>query len=642
MVGLLFVPMLILAVAGCRETASTAPEGETLSPSARLETVQMLLEDLKAPRHPADGGGLAWFDPVPGLFTAGARGRFSIVYEAGPEGIAEGGAVYFMPSPFWGWSPPQTRNSEALGFCRVSTEAEGIDLEVEGGGGQLLVATVGGRSLRLGERLLIEYGAGPAGAVVDRFAEHDSRLWVAVDGDGDGVRKVLIDSPGVDIVAGPPARLHLALPGVVRPGETVGLTIAVLDAMGNAGPLFEGEVMLESDVVLADLPTVVPLRVEDLGRTRVEFTAPEAGVVRIKARVGEALTAESNPMRVATDGPRVLWADLHGHSGLSDGTGTPEDYFSYARDIAGLDIAALTDHDHWGVDFLDTSPKMWAAIGEQVEAFNEPGRFVTLLGYEWTSWLHGHRHVLYFEDGGKVFSSIDPRYDTPPELWQALRGQKALTIAHHTAGGPIATNWDYEPDPVLEPVTEVASVHGSSEAEDSPQVIYSPVRGNFARDALERGYSLGFVGSGDSHDGHPGLAHLASGTGGVAGIMAEDLTRESILKAVRTRRVFATNGPRILIQMAVNGRPMGSTVELDPDGATVFIGVSGTSPIERVDLVRSGAVVLSIPGEGQQDLSLTLQIQDVGDGEFLYVRVVQVDGGMAWSSPVFLRKSLYE
>lgn len=638
MAGFLFVPALIMAVAGCRETPPTAlPEVEGFSPTARVETVQMLLEDFDATRHPADGGGRAWLDPVTGPVTAGGRGRFFIRFETGAGGIAEGGAVYFMPSPFWGWSPPQTRDPEGPGFCRVSTEAEGVELRVEGAGGQLLVATVGGRPLRPGERLLVEYGAGPAGAVVDRFAEHDARLWIAVDGDGDGVRKVLPDSPGVDIVAGAAVRLHLALPGVVRPGETVGLTIAVLDVLGNAGPPFEGEVMLETDVPLVGLPPAVLLRAEDLGRARVEFMAPEVGVVRIRGRVGEIFSAESNPMRVATDGPRVFWADLHGHSGLSDGTGTPADYFSYARDVAGLDVAALTDHDHWGVVFLDQSEELWANIREQVEVFDEPGRFVTFLGYEWTSWLHGHRHVLFLDDRGEVLSSIDPRYDTPPELWNALRWRRALTIAHHTAGGPIATNWDYEPDEMLEPVTEVASVHGSSEAEDSPQVIYSPVLGNFARDALGRGYRMGFLGSGDSHDGHPGLAHLASGTGGLAGIMAENLTRGSVFDAIRRRRVFATNGPRILLRMAVDGRPMGSTVELSSGDATVFIGVSGTAPIERVELVRGGAVVASSPGQGGLEAQLTVRLEGLGDGEFVYARVLQVDGGAAWSSPVFFQ-----
>ncbi|MGH9337934.1 MAG: DUF3604 domain-containing protein, partial [Vicinamibacteria bacterium] len=94
--------------------------------------------------------------------------------------------------------------------------------------------------------------------------------------------------------------------------------------------------------------------------------------------------------------PRILWGDLHGHSQLSDGTGTPEDFFLYARDVAALDVVALTDHDHWGMVFLDANPGLWKTIEETARRFDEPGRFVALLGYEWTSWIHGHRHVLYF------------------------------------------------------------------------------------------------------------------------------------------------------------------------------------------------------------------------------------------------------
>ena len=129
-----------------------------------------------------------------------------------------------------------------------------------------------------------------------------------------------------------------------------------------------------------------------------------------------------------------------------------------------------------------------------------------------------------------------------------------MTFAHHSAGGPIATNWAYPPDPVLEPLTEVVSVHGSSEAADSPDLIYSPVPGNFVRDVLDRGFELGFVGSGDSHDGHPGLSQIASGTGGLAAILSEDLTREGVLEALRARRTYATNGPRILLHASLGPR----------------------------------------------------------------------------------------
>ena len=93
---------------------------------------------------------------------------------------------------------------------------------------------------------------------------------------------------------------------------------------------------------------------------------------------------------------------------------------------------------------------------------------MTLLGYEWTSWIYGHRHVLHFDDTAVIRSSSDERFDSPPELWAALRGAPVLTFAHHSAGAPVAMDWRIAPDPVLEPLTEIVSVHGSSESFDSP------------------------------------------------------------------------------------------------------------------------------------------------------------------------------
>ena len=79
------------------------------------------------------------------------------------------------------------------------------------------------------------------------------------------------------------------------------------------------------------------------------------------------------------------------------------------------------------------------------------------------------------------------RPQTPTQLWDQLRGKQAITLAHHSAGGPVATDWSFAPDPVLEPLTEIASAHGSSEAPDSPLPIYDPVAGQLgARSARAR------------------------------------------------------------------------------------------------------------------------------------------------------------
>ncbi len=307
------------------------------------------------------------------------------------------------------------------------------------------------------------------------------------------------------------------------------------------------------------------------------------------------------------------------------------------QETSGLDAAALTDHDHWGFEFLDAHPENWGRIRRAAAEFDDPGRFITLLGYEWTSLLHGHRHVLYFDGDGALLSSFDDRYQTPKQLWDALRGQPVLTFAHHSAGGPIAINWRYRPDPELEPVTEVASLHGSSEALDAPIPIYDPVPGNFVRDVLDQGVQLGFIGSGDSHDGEPGASHVGMPFGaGLAAIHAETLSRDAIRRALGERRVYATNGARIVLDVWLDGAPMGSVIRPPdpPRDALLRMRIVAESPLERVDLIARGSVV-ALPLHGELEWSVERSIPGLRPGDYHYVRVIQRDGGTAWSSPVF-------
>ena len=636
-----------------RHWQSVEDPSTSLSADAKVEVHEMLRLDLQRVRHPSDGGGRAWLEaPTPSepggkpVVVAGSRARFEVVYEAGPHGIAENGLLFLQTSPFWGWDSPQSVDPDGPGYTDVTSEAPGIELDVFPADRHLLAIRIGGRALLEGERVRIVFGAGSALARVDDFAEHTERLWVAVDGDGDGVRGLVLDSPSIDLIAGQPAQLRLTLPTTARPGERVRLVVAALDRSGNAGVRVDGDLQFESVPDGLELPERIQFGPEDNGRKEILVDVSVEGVYRLRAQgTGEfeGLDAESNPLIVRVGIPQLLWGDLHGHSQLSDGTGTPEDYYRYARDIAALDVAALTDHDHWGMRFLDAAPDVWEAIRTAATRFYEPRRFVTLLGYEWTSWLYGHRHVIYFADDGPLLSSIDPEFETPAQLWAGLRGKPALTFAHHSAGEPVSTDWAYAPDPILEPVTEIVSVHGSSEALDSPGVIYNPVPGNFVRDTLDFGYRFGFIGSGDSHDGHPGLAQLSSPRrqGGLAGIFAEARTREAVLAALRARSVFASGGPRSWLWFTLDGEPMGATLPSD----SVQVGmqelrceVIAEGSLAHVDLIRSGGSVERISVQGEREWSMTREIPRLAPGEYLYLRAVQEDGGTVWSSPIYASK----
>jgi hypothetical protein len=634
----------IVLTAGCGNAGlddEGAPQRPRLSgsPNARRGVVEMLRQDHQAERHPADGGGTAWIAssvPESGPVTAGTSGRWSFVYRAGPLGVAEGGTIFLQVPPFWGWSAPQLSFPDFPGFVTVSTDAEGVRLAPSVPDQNLLAVRITGRQLREGEQVRIVYGAGTAGATADRFAERQSRFWFAVDGDGDGVRAILRESPAVDVGPGRPARMILTLPTTSRPGRTVRLTVAILDGIGNAGCRVSGDVLLDALPQGLDVPERVVLTTDDEGLKAVDVIVRDEGVYRLRGRAPGGLVAESNPMVVGRTAARVLWADLQIHSNFSDGSGTPEENYRYARDAAALDVAALTDHDHWGMPFLDHDPAMWDEIRRQTRRFNEPGRFLTLLGYEWTSWIYGHRHVLFPGDDGAVYSSIDPRYESPRQLWEALRPWSAMTVAHHTAGEPIATDWSIPPDPKLETVAELVSVHGSSEASDSPATVRGAIAGHFVRNALDRGYRLGFVGSGDGHDGHPGLNWIAAATGGLAGVLSEQLTREGVFEALRSRRVYATSGPRIFLNVTLGGHGMGSAVPSTGGTSTLEVRAVTPGPVERIDLIRTGEVVDTVAGAGRRDASFSRELTDLRPGEYVYVRLVQQDLGMAWSSPFFV------
>jgi hypothetical protein len=330
----------------------------------------------------------------------------------------------------------------------------------------------------------------------------------------------------------------------------------------------------------------------------------------------------------------VLFGDLHQHTAHSDGCGAPEDLWAAARDRRGLDFAAITDHDLFCRRAL--GPATWQTMRHVADAFDEPGRFVAIVGYEFTGPRHpgpGHKCVYF---GSRSPDRVPDR--DVDALFRLLRELGGIAVPHHVGwtGGDFAHH-----DPDIQPVWELCSVHGCYEAAGGcaahPPRADHVIPGQFVRDALDAGLRFGFIGSSDSHglDWHHGVARWRNPfRSGLACLVGAEPTRDGIIAALRGRRAYATTGAAIRVHAELEGAPIGSELPAGTAG-TVAVTVVGTAPIARVALVHRGGE-RAIPWQGTARVTARGTVPRDEEPAYLYVRIEQTDGEVAWTSPWWL------
>ncbi len=351
-----------------------------------------------------------------------------------------------------------------------------------------------------------------------------------------------------------------------------------------------------------------------------------------EAKVEAGAKSVPNPSAPAWSGPQVLFGDIQQHSAHSDGVGSADETYLRARYRYGDDFAALTDHE----SFLGKriGPGEWAYLQAVTERYDDPGEFATIVAYEWTGKAYpgpGHK-CIYLPGPGVPIVSRD---DVPvgKDVVQEIYAQGAFTGPHHI--GWTGADVDGH-DPAGQPVWEICSCHGCYEQPDNPLGHRGDLEDQFAKPQLDRGLRFGFIANSDSHGllWHHGECRKRDPfRTGLTAVLAAERTRESILEAIRARRCYATSGAKILLHVEVAGFPMGS--ELDLEGpAEVHCRVLGTTDVERIELVTPDGVAAS-ESPGAPSASFAGEV----DAPYVYCRVTQADGEMAWSSPIFFNRS---
>jgi hypothetical protein len=530
--------------------------------------------------RPGDGGwiGRASISPN-GPVVAGSTGDWTIRYTAGRYGVDDGGALKLS----WRFASDWAEPTEPA----VSTDADAkLVARYEARGNvrpwmKTVLVRVTDGFLRPGQSIEIAF----RGSRAQTFAERDFRFRLFVDCFGADVYEEVEERLGFPVVAGPPATLALTVPSQAVAGEAFWAHARLEDQWAN--PAEGGPIQL-----LGPAGQTLGTIVLHGGSGRIEGVRLATPGVHTLSAVDDAtgLQAESNPVLLEAALPelRPWWGDLHGQSGETIGTGTVEEYFAYARDVAGIDFCA-----HQGNDFQVT-PAIWQEIQRQTRAHHAPGRFVTFLGVEWSgiTAAGGDHNVLYPGDEGELHRSshwqVDEREDLSTdaypvaELYRAFAGQDVMLVPH-VGGRRADLQWH---EPALERLVEIHSCWGTFEW--------------MIEQALSRGYRLGFSAGSDDHKARPGAAGPGAGSfavrGGLTCAWAEGLTRESLWEALKARRTSCSTGQRILARLTADGHWMGE--EYSASGPPRFEAfVAGTDGVEEVQLRRGLEIVHTLrPG----------------------------------------------
>lgn len=334
-------------------------------------------------------------------------------------------------------------------------------------------------------------------------------------------------------------------------------------------------------------------------------------------------------------GTVLVHADLHNHTLLSDGNGDPDAAFPSMR-AAGLDVAALTDHalrgasiegtGRGGTPWIGLDRAGWRRTGELADAYDQPGEFTAIRGFEWSHPRLGHVNAWFTDDFTDVATHADMSglYAWLSRSWApALDGRPGPGLAgfNHPGREPGRFEGFCYAAAVAEQLvsmelfnrTDDYLFEGVAAGATSPLVA-----------ALDAGWRPGLLGVTDEHGTDWGFPEGR----GRAGLWVTELSRAGVAEAMRARRCFATRVSGLRLDATANEVRMGSSLRhrsgpvaftLDLDRGSSWLGRPLQVQVLRPD--RPAPVVAEVAEVCCGQVARFSVPIDIADGAWVVLRV---------------------
>jgi hypothetical protein len=253
---------------------------------------------------------------------------------------------------------------------------------------------------------------------------------------------------------------------------------------------------------------------------------------------------------------------------------------------------------------------------------------------------NGHRNIIWAERGKPVLKIGQPEAkggaNTGPILYPHLRETKGIATSHSSATDQ-GTDWR-DNDPELEPLVEIYQGFESNYEhagaprawKDGEKTVHQGLKPlGFVWNAWSKGFKLGVQSSSDHISTHSSYAC----------ILTEDYTRQGLLDAMRKRHAYAATDQIVMdyrIAVPEGTYLMGDIVSSSAQ-PKLIVRVLGTAPIKEIHVIKNNTYVHKV-SPGEKEASFEYVDRAVAKGEnYYYVRAEQVDGQLAWSSPIWVK-----
>lgn len=415
--------------------------------------------------------------------------------------------------------------------------------------------------------------------------------------------------------------------------------VATVTASPNGGP-----VMLNKLVALScdTANSVIKYSLDD-GATWNDYTAPiklstlPATIQAYAAADGlldSAVSTFSFTQRENID-YNIYFGQLHSHTTYSDGLGTVDDAYSYAKDTAKVDFLAVTDHsnsfDNASTSTITDGSKSTEWIGghEAADKYTD-NSFVGIYAYEMT-WSNGTGHINTFNTVG--FENRETaKYKNADGLKQYYDVLKTVPDSISQLNHPGPTFGDFNDfayyDPQIDKQISLIEVGNGEGAIRSSG--YFPSYEFYTR-ALDKGWHVSPTNNQDNHLGKWGDANTAKTV-----VLADSLTRDNIYDAMRNMRTYATEDKNLRIKYTLNGEIMGTIFDEKP--ASVDIKIDLEDPdnevLGKISIISNGGIVVA--SKTLYTSKDTVEFILDPDYSYYYIRVDEPDRDIAVTAPVWI------